>query len=277
MARPIKEDLDYFPFDVDFFSDKKIKRLRASYGNDGICVYIYILCMIYGDKGYYTEYDEDLILDISDELNISENLTRQIADYLLSRSLFDDTLAQSVKVLSSTSVQRRYQEAKRGLKRDVFVKAKIWLLKKAETLSFIKVRPDDGLSRNNESFSEINDNKSEKNDTKERREKKSKENKSKVNVSDGEALLTDEQRQELVGLSSVGSVDTYTGKIIEWQKRSGKQCRSPYNTIRAWIEQDRRKQKNDKKPGDSSYDLDEFERFALNFRLSERAESEDKK
>ena len=72
MARPQKTGLDYFPFDVDFFSDKKIRRLRAKYGNDGVTAYIYILCLIYRDKGYYAEYDDDLILDISDELNISE-------------------------------------------------------------------------------------------------------------------------------------------------------------------------------------------------------------
>ena len=28
MARPIKKGLDYFPFDVDFFSDRKIKRRK---------------------------------------------------------------------------------------------------------------------------------------------------------------------------------------------------------------------------------------------------------
>lgn len=77
MARPRKKGLDYFPFDVDFFSDKKIKRLRARYGNDGITIYMYLLCEIYR-SGYYIDYDEDLILDISDELNISENETKQI-------------------------------------------------------------------------------------------------------------------------------------------------------------------------------------------------------
>lgn len=43
MARPMKNGLTYFPFDVDFFTDKKIKRLRAKYGADGIAVYMYLL------------------------------------------------------------------------------------------------------------------------------------------------------------------------------------------------------------------------------------------
>lgn len=176
MARPRKKGLDYFPLDVDFFSDKKIKRLRARYGTDGVTVYMYLLCEIYR-SGYYINYDEDLILDISDELNISENSIQQIINYLLSRSLFDDTLAKSVKVLTAASIQRRYQEAKNTRKStqpDIDVEAKFWVLKKDETHSFIKVRPCEnnsqiniGLSANNSSLSEING-------TKESKVKKSK-------------------------------------------------------------------------------------------------------
>jgi len=176
LARPRKKGLDYFPLDVDFFSDKKIKRLRARYGTDGVTVYMYLLCEIYR-SGYYINYDEDLILDISDELNISENSIQQIINYLLSRSLFDDTLAKSVKVLTAASIQRRYQEAKNTRKStqpDIDVEAKFWVLKKDETHSFIKVRPCEnnsqiniGLSANNSSLSEING-------TKESKVKKSK-------------------------------------------------------------------------------------------------------
>lgn len=38
MARDRKEGLDYFSFDCDFFSDRKIKRLRAKFGTDGVMV-----------------------------------------------------------------------------------------------------------------------------------------------------------------------------------------------------------------------------------------------
>lgn len=180
MARPRKKGLDYFPFDVDFFSDKKIKRLRAKFGKDGIMVYVYLLCEIYR-KGYYIDYDEDLILDISDEFNMSENCTKQIMNYLLSRSLFDNTLAMSVKVLTAASIQRRYQKAviKRGEKRDIEVEGEFWVLKKEETESYIKVCNNESFSGNNEVFLENNSNKSVKNDTKESKVKKSKVNESK--------------------------------------------------------------------------------------------------
>ncbi len=182
MARPKNNGLDYFPFDVDFFSDRKIKRLKARYGTDGIVVYLYLICEIYR-SGYYIDYSDDLILDISDELNISENATRQIIDFLLSRSLFDNTLAKSDKVLTAASVQRRYQEAKKGSKREFEVEARYWLLKAEDTYSFIKVRHNYGYSKKNHSYSEKNPNKSEKNPTKESKVNKSKENKSKVKES----------------------------------------------------------------------------------------------
>ena len=54
MARPMKEGLDYFPLDV--FSGKKIKRLKSCCGNDGICVYLFLLTRIYWKKGYYAPW-----------------------------------------------------------------------------------------------------------------------------------------------------------------------------------------------------------------------------
>lgn len=180
MARPLKTGLSYFPFDVDFFTDIKIKRLRARYGTDGIAVYIYILCQIYR-SGYYVEYNDDFILDISDELKLSENSTTQIVNYLFSRSLLqliESTLAVPVKVVTAASVQRRYQEAKKGAKRDIEVESEFWVLKNEETESFIKVRSFLGYSEKNYNNSEKNYNKSEKNHTKKSKVKESKENES---------------------------------------------------------------------------------------------------
>ena len=109
MARPRKENLDYFPFDVDFFRDKKIKRLKAQFGAEGIAVYQYILCEIYYN-GYYIELDEDLILDIAGYFNFSESKTKQIITCLFNRSLLESILVDQVKVITAESIQRRYQQ-----------------------------------------------------------------------------------------------------------------------------------------------------------------------
>ena len=186
MARDRKEGLDYFSFDCDFFSDRKIKRLRAKFGTDGVMVYLYIICEIYRDKGYYVEYDEDLVLDIAYELGISENRTREIMSYLFSGLLQcieiskSCTLATRVTVISSASVQRRYQKAvkTRAAKNPVSVNAEVWLLKKEETETFIKVNPFLNNSEKNALFSEKNSLNSEK-------KTQSKVKESKVNKSKG--------------------------------------------------------------------------------------------
>lgn len=47
MARRRQEGNLFFRLDVDFFSDRKVKILKARYGADGITLYLYLLCEIY--------------------------------------------------------------------------------------------------------------------------------------------------------------------------------------------------------------------------------------
>ena len=247
MARPKKAGLDYFPFDVDFFSDKKIKRLRASYGSDGVAVYIYMLCEIYR-SGYYVEYDDDLILDISDELNITTNAITQILNHLFSRSLLvviESKLAVPVKIITAASVQRRYQAAKKGAKRDVDVAAEFWVLKENETESFIKVRPVNGNSRKNDNKSEKNILNSEKNYTKESKVKESKVKESKVKERKGEEMTspdgsasTPSNLENLIYDYGRENVDKYVQRVRSWYADKGKSPSDLEGTVRKWLEQD---------------------------------------
>lgn len=157
--RPLKQGLDYFPFDVDFFyADKKIKVLKAKYGCDGITVFVYLLCQIY-KNGYYIRLDEDYEYIISDELKMEPEKIGQIINFLCGRSLFESKLFVSDKVLTSHGIQTRFQAAvkERASKRVLEVDADMWLLSSKETESYIKVT-------HFKSFSEKNLSKSEKNE-----------------------------------------------------------------------------------------------------------------
>ena len=138
-----KKGLLYFYFDVNFFGDKKIKILKARYGSDGITLYIYILCEIYKDNGYYMQVDDDFIYTASSDLNMSSEKIGQMLNFLLERSLLDSTLFQSDKVLTSTGIQKHYQDGVKGkaIKNHVNVNAKFWILSDEDTQSFIKVQP----------------------------------------------------------------------------------------------------------------------------------------
>lgn len=270
MARPIREGLLYFPFDTDFFQDKKIRALKSRYGTDGLAVYIYLLCEIY-KAGYYIVSDDDLILCLADDLNISEGSARQIISFLLSRSLLTeikgDKLAKSDTVLTAASVQRRYQEAVKGLRRDVCVKAEYWLLEPEDTLSIIKTCSENNKSGKNEGKSGKNGSKSGKNPTNKIKENKIKEKENNLSIDRG-VFLTDKQLRELQSLSSVGSVDTYISKLYEWQKTNGKRCRDPFSTIKKWIAEDNAKYRKPASAAEPSFDLDRFEDYANNLDLS---------
>ena len=138
MSRTQSQGLEYFPLAVDFFSDKKIKILKARYGADGIAIYIYLLCMIYRE-GYYTKADNDLIYVISDDLNMSSDKVQQVLAFLFERSMFDEQLFKSDAVLTGTGIQERWQKAisSRASKSPIEV-GKYWLLKESETKPFIK-------------------------------------------------------------------------------------------------------------------------------------------
>ena len=170
MARPKQDGLLYFSFDTDFFyADKRVKRLHSRYGSGGMLFYIYLLTEIYRN-GYYIRWDEESIEDAMDDLHLTEGLIEQVMTFLVSRSLLAKrTLANSDTIITSPGIQKRYQEAVKGRKRDIAVDAEIWLLTKEETANCIKVTQ-------NEYKSEKNPSKSEKNPLKENKGNKSKGN-----------------------------------------------------------------------------------------------------
>lgn len=175
MGRPKQDGLLYFSFDTDFFyADKRIKRLQAKFGNDGLMFYIYLLAEIYRN-GYYIGWDVDAAEDTAADLHLKEGFIEQVLEYLRGRSLLTTrTLSTGVTIITSPGIQKRYQEAVKGRKRQIEVDNEIWLLNKEETASCIKVSNNSGFSDINQSKSEKNQSKSEKNCTKESKGKESK-------------------------------------------------------------------------------------------------------
>ena len=164
MARPKKVGLDYFSLDTNFFSaDPNIKILKSRYSSDGIVLYLYLLCEIYREHGYYLEYNEDLEFLIMEELKMSQDKVKQIMKYLFSRSLLQkidgSKLVVPVTIITSTGIQKRFQlmVKSRAVKTAVEVERGFWLLSPEETEPFIKFKGEAGFSKKNEGFSEKNE------------------------------------------------------------------------------------------------------------------------
>lgn len=188
MGRLRKEGNEFFSFDVDFFSDRKIKILKARYGSDGITLYIYLLCEIY-KNGFYLKLDEDFEFIVSDDLNMNSDKVKQVLTFLLERSMFDKQLFQSDAVLTSTGIQRRYQlmVKSRAVKNPITAE-RYWLLSEEETETFIKVNSFLNNSENYEDNSKKNNFNSEKNDIK---EKKGKEKNIYIDTAETEEIFPD--------------------------------------------------------------------------------------
>ena len=164
MARPRLKGLLYFPFDIDFFEDNKIRILKARYKSDGVLIYLFLLCEIYR-QGYYIKVDDDFEYIISDELGIDQNKVKQVLNFLLKRSLFDNTLFSLDKVLTSAGIQRRYQlgiKERMRKSRTPLEVGRYWLLNEEDTEPFIKCTLFDGFSGKNSLNSEKNDTKKSK-------------------------------------------------------------------------------------------------------------------
>lgn len=108
MARTIKRGLDYFPFDVDFFQDIRIRKLIKYQGGKAVTVYALLLCTIYRN-GYYAEWDKELPFIISEQSGYTEAYIQEVIDCCLNIGLLSKELFESDKVLTSKGLQERYR------------------------------------------------------------------------------------------------------------------------------------------------------------------------
>ena len=146
--------------------------------------------------------DDDFEYIISDDLKMDQNKAKQVLNFLLSRSLFDNTLFQSDKVLTSAGIQRRFQLAvKERARKNPIEVGRFWLLKKGETEPFIKCTLFEGSSGKSEGFSGKNEGNSA-----EESLKKSKVNKSIYNTGFSPELERSFQMYLLVRKNNYGEI-----------------------------------------------------------------------
>lgn len=234
MARPQKQGLDYFPLDVDIFQDKKIRILKAKYGVDGFAIYVYLLCEIY-KNGYYIKADDDFICIMADDLRMSINKVKQVLNFLLERSLFENKLFQSDKVLTSESIQRRFQLAvKERAKKTPIKITGFWILKKEETETFIQV----SSFLNNSGKNNDNSDKKE-NNSQEESIKESKVKESRVKESKKGKTLAPEEKDKLIREYGPNVTEDYIKRTTQYH------CCN-LSTIRKWIAEDKEKERSRK-------------------------------
>lgn len=107
-GRPTKQGIDYFPMDVGFFTDVKIRKISRACGSQSTSILICLLCNIYKDEGYYILWDEDLPFVIADTVGVSEGAVKEVLIKSLQVGFFDQKLYEKYKILTSSGIQKRF-------------------------------------------------------------------------------------------------------------------------------------------------------------------------
>ena len=151
MARPIKVNLDFFPFDVKFFADEKLDDVQNEYGPLGEAIYLRLLCFIYGDKGYYYEFEtldkvaNRIIRSIGNRWVRNKEYVIKVISYLAECNLFSKELMRN-NILTSVGIQRRYVYVMgKILKRQVRIK-KYNLLEKTVFDNGLEIVPENEVN-----------------------------------------------------------------------------------------------------------------------------------
>lgn len=111
MARPTKKGIDYFPFDVDFLKDIKVRKIKRACGPYTVEVLICLLGNIYRENGYYIGWDEDTSFLVADEVGAKEGLVEEIVKKAVQVNFFNQEKFGNYAILTSKGIQERYIEA----------------------------------------------------------------------------------------------------------------------------------------------------------------------
>ena len=108
MARPAKIGLDYYPMDVGFLRDKKVRLLRTEFGASSVLFVLYVWGKAYEEDGYFLAWDKDELLLAADELREQPTYISEVLQGCLKRSIFDERVFQVFGVLTSAEIGRAH-------------------------------------------------------------------------------------------------------------------------------------------------------------------------
>ena len=108
MARPISKGVDYFPLDVGFLADIKVRKIMVAHKSQAIAVLIYILSNVYKDEGYYMKATEDEINLIAFDTMMSVEEVSAIIQKACEVDFFSMEMFEKYQILTSKGIQSRY-------------------------------------------------------------------------------------------------------------------------------------------------------------------------
>lgn len=108
MARPLSMGLKYTTLDLNFFQDRKVRRLQRKCDASAPIVYIALLCMIFRE-GYYVKWDEDFAFDLADTVHMDEDYVNGVLLACFDIGLLSEEMFKQHRVLTSAGIQKQYE------------------------------------------------------------------------------------------------------------------------------------------------------------------------
>ena len=105
----MNEGILYFPLNVHL--GNKFELIEAEFGLTGFAVIVKLFQRIYGERGYYCEWTNDVALLFSKSIGLGYNVVSEILSASIKRGIFDKDIFDKYHVLTSKGIQERYFEA----------------------------------------------------------------------------------------------------------------------------------------------------------------------
>lgn len=254
-----KEGLDYYTHFIGMTNDDKLSDLRMEYGSVAIDVWLTLLDLIYGDKGYYIEYKDEktknrvvwkILGIVRGKYPPTPETVMAIIEDLVACELFSGDLFKS-GILSSKRIQEQFYQATVERKA-VEINLDYWLLD-IEKMKKLSSRSNILRSFDNRPIIGGNQPIIGENRTilPQSKVKKSKVKESKVEYNKADkppkhkygdykhVLLTDEQYNKLVSDYGESTITEYIKKVDDWIQLKGKTPYKDFNlAIRNWLNKD---------------------------------------
>lgn len=119
----MKNGIEYFPINTNFFDDDKIALVEVDHGFLGSYILLRIISKIYDSEGYYCHWGEDerklFVKRVGgNDLDIAK--LDAIVESGLNRDFFDRTMFDKYQILTSRGIQKRFFEAVSRRKAQVY-------------------------------------------------------------------------------------------------------------------------------------------------------------
>ena len=129
MPRPIKDGFLYWSKDTGFYNNDKVRLLRSEFGAKGMYMLDFLLCELFGNKGYFIKWDKNKCFLVSDGAGCgcSPEFISEFVNGCVRQSFFDKGLFDKFGILTSAGIQRQYVRMF-GSRDEIKIIREFWLL-----------------------------------------------------------------------------------------------------------------------------------------------------